>query len=596
MSERVPERRDIAPQDQWQLEDIYPDQQAWEADFSRAGDLMDDLRACEGQLNDPGVLLAALMTMSDLERVTGSLFAYARMRRDEDNRRTEYQALASRAMALMSQAGEAGAFLKPELLALPQSVITEALASPAFKDYRVPLGEIERQRPHTLSASEERLVAMAANLTSAPGTIYDMLTDADMAFPPVNGADGTDVELTQSSYIPLMMNPDRRIRRQAYENLYNTYGRYSATIPAVYAASVKADVFAARAAKHPSALAAALFPDAVPVEVYDNLIQTAHRHLDSLTRYMAAKAKQIGLEDMGMEDVYVPAASGFDLSLPFGEAYDLVVDCLAPLGADYQDLLRKARAERWIDVYENAGKSSGAYSWGTYDSHPYVLLNYHPSLNALLTVAHEMGHSMHTWFSNGAQPFTTSNYSLFVAEVASTTNECLVLMELLERYINDRGAQICIIAQLLENFRTTLFRQTMFAEFEKEAHAMEERGEPLTAESLNAVYAGLNRLYYPGLRQDELIAREWMRIPHVYRAFDVYKYATGFSAAMALATAIRQEGQPAVERYRRFLSLGSSMQPIELLKVAGVDMASPAAVESALGVFDQLVERYISLI
>ena len=595
MNERVPERREIAPGDRWRLEDIYPDQRAWEADFERAGELMAGLRSYEGRLGDKDALLAALRTQSDLRRLTDSLFTYARMRRDEDNRLTEYQALTGRAQALLAKAGEASAFIKPELLSLPGALLAEAADEPGFRDFRVMLGEIERLRPHTLSAAEERIVAMAADLISAPGTVYDMLTDADMSFPPVRAADGAEIALTQSGYIPLMMNPDRDIRRRAFENLYATYRSYSATIPAIYGASVKADVFAARAGKHSSALAAGLFPDAVPVEVYDSLIEATHRHIDKLALYMARRAEQLGLDDMGMEDVYVPVATGFDICLPFDEAYDLVVDCLAPLGADYRDLLRKARAERWIDVYENAGKSSGAYSWGTYDSHPYVLLNYHPGLDALLTVAHEMGHALHTCFSNAAQPFTTAEYSLFVAEVASTTNECLVLMELLDRYAGDRRAQTRIVAQLLENFRTTLFRQTMFAEFEKEAHAMEERGEPLTAESLNAVYARLNALYYPGVRQNGLIAYEWMRIPHFYRAFYVYKYATGFSAAMALATAVRREGEPAVSRYRKFLSLGSSMRPIELLRVAGVDMASPAAVESALSAFDALVDRYLEL-
>ena len=416
-----------------------------------------------------------------------------------------------------------------------------------------------------------------------------------MKFPQVPGEDGQMVELTHSSYIPLMMSRKREVRRAAFKGMYETHKAYSATIPAIYGASVKADVFYARAGRHESALAAKLFPDAVPLDVYTSLIETVHRHVDKLGQYMTRKGQQIGVSDMGMEDVYVPAVEGFDIKLPFDEAYALMIDCLRPLGEDYQAVLKKAREERWIDVYENAGKSSGAYSWGTYDSHPFVLMNYHPSLDSLLTIAHEMGHSMHTYYSNAAQPYTTAGYSLFVAEVASTTNECLVLMELLERYKDDKKAQAFIIAQLLENFRGTVFRQTMFAEFERDAHAMAERGEPLTVESLNGLYAGLNARYYPTVRQNELIAYEWMRIPHFYRAFYVYKYATGFSAAMALASGIRREGAPAVERYRKFLSLGCSLHPIDLLKVAGVDMSDPASVESALTEFDALVDRYLEL-
>ena len=595
MSDRIPERGEIAPRDTWQLEDIYATQAAWEADYKKASELLAAFPAYEGKLGDLDTLREALTAEAAINRLSESLYTYARMKRDEDNRKTEYQALSERAQSLLVQIGTAMAFVQPELLAQPAEYLEKAAAAPGFEDYRVALKEIERQRPHTLSAAEERIVAMTGDMGAAPDTIFSMLSDADMKFPRVPGEDGQMVELTHSSYIPLMMSRKREVRRAAFEGMYETHKAYSATIPAIYGASVKADVFYARAGRHESALAAKLFPDAVPLDVYTSLIETVHRHVDKLGQYMTRKGRQIGVSDMGMEDVYVPAVEGFDIKLPFDEAYALMIDCLKPLGEDYQAVLKKAREERWIDVYENAGKSSGAYSWGTYDSHPFVLMNYHPSLDSLLTIAHEMGHSMHTYYSNAAQPYTTAGYSLFVAEVASTTNECLVLMELLERYKDDKKAQAFIIAQLLENFRGTVFRQTMFAEFERDAHAMAERGEPLTVESLNGLYAGLNARYYPTVRQNELIAYEWMRIPHFYRAFYVYKYATGFSAAMALASGIRREGAPAVERYRKFLSLGCSLHPIDLLKVAGVDMSDPASVESALTEFDALVDRYLEL-
>lgn len=595
MSERTPERSEIDLRDKWKLEDIYPSLEAWEKDFAEASRLLEAFPVFEGKLGDLSALREALDAMTAINRLSENLFTYARMKRDEDNRLAEYQALTERAQALLVRAGTAASFVEPELLSQPAAYLQKAIEAPGFENYRVMLKETERQRPHTLSAAEERLVAMTGDMGAAPDTIYSMLSDADMKFPAVPGEDGKSVELTHSSYIPLMMSRDRDVRRAAFTAMYETYKGFSATIPAIYSASVKSDVFYARAAKHDSALAARLFPDAVPEAVYESLIETVHRHVGKLGEYMTRKGEQIGVSDLGMEDVYVPAVSGFDINLPFDEAYKLMIDCLSPLGEDYQAVLREAREKRWIDAYENVGKSSGAYSWGTYDSHPFVLMNYHPSLDSLLTIAHEMGHSMHSYYSNAAQPYTTAGYSLFVAEVASTTNECLVLMELLERYKDDKNAQAFIIAQLLENFRTTLFRQTMFAEFERDAHAMAERGEPLTAESLNKVYADLNARYYPTVRQNELIAYEWMRIPHFYRAFYVYKYATGFSAAMALASGIRREGAPAVERYRKFLSLGCSMHPIDLLKVAGVDMSDPASVEAALAEFDRLVDRYLEL-
>ena len=595
MSERVPERSELNVRDTWKLEDMYASQEAWEADYKKAEALLNAFSAFEGKLGDADELKKALDAYFDVNRLAENLFTYARMRRDEDNRKSEYQALTDRAQSLLVRLGTATAFVQPELLEKSADYLADVMNREAFSDYRVFLGEIERRRPHTLSAAEERIVAMTGEMGSSPDTIYSMLNDADMKFPTIEGEDGKPVEITHSGFIPLMMSKNRKVRRAAFEGLYSTYKSYSATIPAIYGASVKADVFYAHVAKHESALAACLFPDAVPEEVYTNLIESVHRHLPVLNEYVARKGEQIGVADMGMEDVYVPACEGFDIKLPFDEAYELMMSCLHPLGEDYQAVLRRAREERWIDPFENVGKSSGAYSWGTYDSHPYVLMNYKPGLDSLLTIAHEMGHSMHSYYSNHTQPYTDAGYSLFVAEVASTTNEVLVLLELMERYQGNDEAQAYLIAQLLENFRTTVFRQTMFAEFERESHAMAERGEPLTVETLNGVYGRLNAEYYTAVKQDPLIAYEWMRIPHFYRAFYVYKYATGFSAAMALATGIRREGAPAVARYKKFLSLGGSMHPIDLLKVAGVDMSDPASVETALSTFDELVKKYLEL-
>lgn len=589
------ERKDLRREDTWQLEDIFATQQAWEDTARAAEEKLAAFADYQGKLGDPDTLKAALDDLYDLERRVGALFVYARMRRDEDNRRTEYQALVNRAQSLMVRLSTVSAFFTPELLSLPGEYIQQVSAREDFAIYRVPLEHIDRRRPHTLSAEMEKLVAMTGEMGNAPDAIYSMLTDADMKFPTITGEEGKTVELTHANYISLMMSRDRAVRRAAFEALYSTYKAYANTIPAIYDASVKTDVFYARAARFDSALKSRLFPDNVPLSVYDNLIAAVHGHLGKLNQFVKRNGELIGAgEDMSMIDVYVPAVSGFDIALPYEQAYDLVVESLAPLGEDYQQVLRRARSERWIDPYPNAGKSSGAYSWGTYDSHPYVLLNYQENLDSLLTVAHELGHAMHSYYSNGAQPFTTSEYSLFVAEVASTTNEILTLFSLMEKY-PQKEAQAFLTYQLLDGFRGTVFRQTMFAEFEKISHEMAEKGEPLTVESLNAAYARLNALYYSSLKQDELIAYEWMRIPHFYRAFYVYKYATGYSAAMALASAIRREGAPAVERYRKFLSLGGSLHPIDALRVAGVDMEKPETVETSLAVFDRLVDKYLSL-
>jgi len=592
----TPERSELALRDIWQLEDMYADNAAWEAEYAEASRLIAEFPAYEGKLGDLAVLHEALRAYFAISRKVEGLFTYARMRRDEDNRKSEYQALCDRAQSLMVAAETAGSFATPELLSQSEEYLNTAAEAEGFENWRVFLKNIQRRRPHTLSAAEEKLIAMTGEMGAAPDTIFSMLTDADMKFPVIKGEGGKDVQLTQSNFVEMMMSRDRSVRRAAFDALYTTYRSFSATLPAIYASSVKCDVFYAKTARHESALKAALFPDNVPEEVYDNLIASVHRHLPALSRFIKRNGEMIGLGDeMSMIDVYVPVVEGFDIKLPFDEAYALVTDCLKPLGEDYQKVLERARAERWIDPYENVGKSSGAYSWGTYDSHPYVLMNYKENLDSLLTIAHEMGHAMHSYYSDGAQPYETAGYSLFVAEVASTCNEILVLFELMERYKDDKKAQAFLIYQLLDGFRGTVFRQTMFAEFERASHAMAERGEALTAESLNAVYADLNAKYYAGIRQEKMLESEWMRIPHFYRAFYVYKYATGFSAAMALASAIRKEGTPAVERYRKFLSLGGSMHPIDLLKVAGVDMSKPEAVDSALSEFDRLVEQYEAL-
>lgn len=596
MDREILTRSQMNAADTWRLEDIFERAEDWESAFKRAEELTGQFaEKYQGRLGDPETLKAALNELYALNLQVERIYTYARMRRDEDNALAESQARAARAQSLYVSLSAASSFISPELLEQPEDYINEVIGREGFEDYKVYLGELERQRPHTLSAREERLIAMSGEMGSAPGTIYDMLTDADMKFPTITGEDGAPVEVTQSGFVPLMMSRTPEVRRAAFEALYTTYRSFSSTIPTIYESSVKADIYYSRTANFASSRAARLFSDNIPESVYDNLVDSINRHLPTLNKFVSRNGELIGASPMSVVDLYVPAIEGFDISLPYDEAYDVVVDCLAPLGEEYQQVLRRAKAERWIDPYENTGKSSGAYSWGTYDTHPYVLLNYKPNLDSLLTIAHEMGHSMHSYYSNAAQPYPTADYALFVAEVASTCNEIIVLRALMARYSGDPEAQAYLTYHLLDSFRTTVFRQTMFAEFERETHAMSERGEALTGESLNALYSGLNKKYYGSIEQNPLLDYEWMRIPHFYRAFYVYQYATGFTAAMALAAGILSEGAPAVERYKRFLSAGSSVYPIDALKIAGVDMSEPESVERALGEFDALVEKYLEL-
>ena len=588
-------RKERAIADTWRLEDQYETEELWERDFAEASKGPEAIAAYSGKLGERDSCLRALREASRLRRLAENLGTYAKMRRDEDNTVPAYQALTARARTLGVQLSTAMAFLEPELTACPEEYIRSLIADPEFEPFTVELEDVLRKKPHTLSAAEERIIAMTGEMGAAPSTIYDMLSDADMKFPTIKNEEGQDVEITHANYIPLMMSADRSVRRNAYEALYGTYKKFGSTIAAIYSGSVQSDLFYARAAKFDSSIEASLYPDQIPLAVYDSLIETVHKHLPALDRLVRANAKYAaGLDKFGYCDLYVTPRDGFDIALPFDEALALVVEALKPLGEEYTSTLLKARAERWIDCYENEGKSSGAYSWGTYDSHPYVLMSYKRNFDCVSTLAHELGHSMHTWYSNRTQCYEKSGYSLFVAEVASTVNEVLLALALLDKYKED-NAQRFLLYNLLDGFRGTVFRQTLFAEFEKESHAMAERGEPLTAEALNAVHDRLNRLYYPPCEPDEWIGWEWMRIPHFYNAFYVYKYATGFSAATAIASRIRAEGDKAVADYKKFLSAGGSLPPIEALKLAGVDMSSPEPIDRALNFFEELLGRYEAL-
>ena len=586
------ERSKIDPKYRWMLEDIYPSDGKWEEAFEAAKALIAAYPSHQGTLtNGADAIFAALKDRSDIERMVERLYAYAHMRRDEDNGDVVYQGLTDRAFQLISAAGSAGAFLVPELLALPEGVLRRCAEEERFGIFRFFLLDMERQRAHTLSAGEEKLLAMAEEPLTGPDNIFTMLSDVDLDFGEVVNEKGETVKVTHGSYGTLLDSPERRVREAAYRAMYGTYRAVKNTVTAAYTASVKGDVFRAQARGFAGSLEAALFGSNVPIAVYEQLIEAVHEALPALKKYLGIRKRALGVDKLAMYDLYVPMLPDCHIPMEYEEAKRVVKEALLPLGPDYQALLEKAYTENWIDVYETHGKTSGAFSWGTYGVHPFVLLNHQNDVDHALTLAHELGHAMHSYHSNAAQPYETAEYKIMVAEVASTVNEQLMTNYLLARE-TDRDKRAYLVNQILEQFRTTCFRQTMFAEFEWKAHQMAENGEPLTVESLSEIYRNLNELYYEDVVVDDDIALEWMRIPHFYRAFYVYQYATGICTAVALSKAV-QEGH--VARYIGFLSSGGSDYPIELLKNAGVDLTKPESICSALKVFADYVDEMEAL-
>lgn len=597
-SKTLPKRSDVPAEYKWRLEDMYPTDNDWEADVQKVKQLTEKIAAMKGSLATSGKQLLAVLTLQDeLLKTLDQVYVYARMRRDEDNANSKYQGLTDRATSLSTQVYGSISYIQPEILAIPtEDLQTWIKEVEGLEHYRILLEEITRFKPHTLSAEEEALLANMSELASSPSKIFGMLNNADMKFPMITDENGEEVELTKGRYTQFMESKDRRVRKEAFEALYSTYGKFRNTIAASLTSAIKGDVFNARTRKYPSALYAALFADNVELSVYDNLIATIHEHLPLMHRYIALRKKLLGVDELHMYDLYVPIVPETDMKIPYDQAVSTIKEALHPLGEEYGRILDEGFSNGWIDVHENEGKTSGAYSWGAYTSHPFVLMNYQDNVNNMFTLAHEMGHALHSYYSNHAQPYTYADYKIFVAEVASTLNEALLMNHLLET-TTDKKQRMYLINHYLEQFRGTVFRQTMFAEFEKIVHAKEEQGEPLTAESLSTIYRELNVSYHgPDMVVDSEVDLEWARIPHFYRGFYVYKYATGFSAATSLSKQIVEEGQPAVDRYLQFLKGGSSDYPLNLLKGAGVDMTSPTPIAEALSVFKELLEELEQLI
>lgn len=594
-----PKRSEVNIEDTWELETIYPTNEAWEADFAKVSAMQPGLLELQGHLGDSAQSLLEALTRRDAAGdILGRLFVYAYMRLHQDSTDNTYQAMADRVTTLANDINTATAYQTPEILAIPQERLDALLTEePRLQVYRHSLDEITRERPHILTAEMEALMAQAAELGNAPERIYEMFSTADLKLPSVRDADGNEVQLTQGNFVShFLEGRDRDVRRTAFEAMFGTYESYRNTMAAMLGAQVKRNMFFARARHYDSSLHAALEPHNIPVSVYDNLISTVNNNLPTLHRYLTLRKKLLGLDDLHMYDLYVPMVPEVEYKVSFAEAQQQIAQALAPMGEEYVSVVRRGFSSRWIDVYENEGKRSGAYSWGSHGTNPFVLLNFHDTMDGMFTLAHEMGHSMHSYFTWQTQPYPYSSYTLFVAEVASTLNEALLTHSLWQT-TTDRSLRMYVINHALETFRTTLYRQTLFAEFERDMHAQAEAGEALTPESLGAIFKRLNDTYYgPVVQVDDLIANEWARIPHFYSSFYVYQYATGISASSALASQILAEGQPAVDRYLRFLQAGSSDYSINLLRDTGVDLSTPAPVQEALNSFGRYLDDLEALL
>ncbi|KUO69855.1 MAG: oligopeptidase PepB [Clostridia bacterium BRH_c25] len=594
----IPKRNEIPQEHKWRLEDIYTSNELWEKDFLKIKEMADKLSPYKEIMGDSAAkLLECLNLSTEMTRLFEKVYVYAHMRSHEDSTNSFYQGLADRVDSLGVTVNSANAFIIPGILAMPDEKLNGYLKeSEGLSFYGRYLDEIRRVKPHVLNAGEEHLLAMTGEMAQAPGTIFNMLNNADIKFPHIKDENGKEVELTKGRYIQLMESSDRRVRKDAFNGLYSTYSKQKNTLAALLNANVKANIFSSRVRKYASAREQSLFDDNVPVAVYDNLIDAIHDNLELMYRYVRLRKKMMGLDELHMYDLYVPMVKEVKMDIPYEEARDIVKEGLELLGKDYIRDLEKGFNSSWIDVYENEGKRSGAYSWGCYDSHPYVLLNHTDTLNNMFTLAHEMGHALHSYYSDDNQPYIYAQYKIFVAEVASTLNEALVMNHLL-KITDDKMKKMYLLNYFMEQFRTTVYRQTMFAEFEKIIHEKAEAGEALTAELLCSIYRDLNIKYYgPDMVLDDYIDMEWARIPHFYTSFYVYKYATGFSAAVSISQQILKEGQPAVDRYLKFLKSGGSDYPIELLKIANVDMATTEPVNNALKLFGSLLDQMEELL
>ena len=586
------DRSKIEEKYKWKIDKMYSTKEAIEKDVEKVKEYINELKNYKGKLAESKELLYKCINSSEkVSQILQNLYIYTHMKQHEDTRKNENQSIATKTEMLSTELSMATSYIVPEIIAIDDEKLNEYLKSKELSFYDKYIKDILREKPHTLNEREEEILAAAADLSSIPENVYDMFSFADLEFPEIEDEDGNKVKLTHSNYSLYIKSKNKKVRKDAFEAVYSVYDKYKNTFASMLYGGIKSEIFYAKIRKYESALQASLFQDDISVDVYNNLILAVDENLDTLNRYAEIKKKFLGLSEIHMYDLYVPLTENFDMKIPYEKAQEIILKALKPLGEEYLDIIRQAFDEGWIDVYENEGKQGGAYSWGSYDSHPYILMSYKDDLNSLFTLIHELGHSLHSYYSRKNQPYIYSSYKIFVAEVASTLNELLLINYLLEN-ATSKEERVYLLNYYLEQFRTTVYRQTMFGEFEKITHEKVESGEPLTADDFNNIYYNLNQKYYgKSCIVDKQIGLEWARIPHFYSNFYVYKYATGFSAASALSQMILEEGQPAVDRYIEFLKSGGSEYPLKQLKSAGVDMEKKEAVDEALQVFGELVDK-----
>lgn len=589
----VPSRSEVSPSDCWDLSSLYGSDQDWETDFARFETEIEKYADFKGRLGEgPEVLEKCFRFDLEIDRLAERLGTFAFLKTTEDQTNNTYQALVGRFQNLAVRASQLGSFIRPEILALSSETIEQYLAADELADFRLSLQRVVRYREHTLGDAEETLLAMQGEMAQTASKVFGQLNDADLKFGFVDDEDGESVELTNSTYSQFLISPSREIRKSAFHKYYEQFAAHENTLAATLAGSIHSDVYYSKARKYESSLQSALFPDDVPQSVYDNLITSVRNNLPAVHGYLDMRRRKMGLDDLHHYDTYVPILSDFKQERPWDDAVEVVIESLSPLGADYQETLRQGLLGSWCDRYPNKGKQSGAFSCGTFDGDPYILMNYKPTvLNDLFTLTHEAGHSMHSFYSASHQPFQYYNYTIFVAEVASTFNEQLLTHHLLQTSSDDQ-LKAYLLNHEIDSIRATIVRQTMFAEFEKITHEMAEAGQPLTVESFKNAYRELLTAYFgPDFVIDDELDLECFRIPHFYRAFYVYKYATGLSAAIALSRRVIEGGKEELDAYRQFLCGGCSKDPLDLLRDAGVDMSEPEPIEIALRHFGDLVSQ-----
>lgn len=593
-----PKRSDVLSQDTWDLTSLFADDKQWLAALEELEGMVSGFQRFAGRLGDSASSLAECLAYDiQVDRLAERIGVYASLKTSEDQGNSEYQGFVSRYYNVATKAGQAASFIRPEILAIPASTIDQFLEEPVLAPYRLIVERINRYRSHTLSQSEEKLLAMQGEMAQTAGKVFRQLNDADMKFGKIKTDRGVEVDLTNASFSSFLISPDRDVRRNAFHQYYSQFVAHENTLAATLAGSIQTDVYYARARNYESARASSLFADNVPLAVYDNLIDAVHKHLPAVHRYFDLRRRKMQLDTIHHYDTYVPILADQQTHYTWDQAVDVVLASLQPLGSEYGSILERGLRGRWCDRYPNQGKRSGAFSSGAYQSDPYILMNYKPSvLNDVFTLTHEAGHSMHTYYSSKTQPFQYYSYTIFVAEVASTFNEQLLTKYLID-HAQSNEERAALINHEVDSIRATIVRQTMFAEFEKRTHEMAEAGEPLTVASIKEVYRKLLEAYFgPDFTLDDELSLECLRIPHFYNAFYVYKYATGLSAAIALSRRVLRGGQQELSDYMGFLQGGCSKDPLDLLRDAGVDMSQTEPVETALQAFSDLVSELDSLI